>query len=174
MHGYPRLSTRREALGRFFGLGRRTFYARFKRYRIPDWEKTRTKGRGVLLTTVTDEDCLFLTDHLWAILPGSSRHCNWALEPRTVLRIEAEVGTYETRRYDGVLCKSVGVTDYCFETVFAYEPLKTYPVITPLFEKGAALFFDKLLTSPELVRRWSKSASLTALPKDLFPSSLSL
>ena len=172
MHGYPRLSTRREALGRFFGLGRRTFYARFKRYCIPDWEekKARKLGRRVLLTTVTDEDCVLLTDHLWAVLPVFT----WGLEPRILLRIEAAVGTYETRRYDGALCKLVDVTDYCFETVFAYETIKVFPVITPRFEREAALFFDKLLTRPELTKRWSGSASLTGLPKEILPSEFSL
>jgi hypothetical protein len=169
-----RLSSR-EALGKLLGAGRRTFYAQFKRYKLPDWERPHAKrGRGVLLTSVTDEDCTLLTDHLWATLPPSPLYCCWALEPRTVLRIEAEVGQYETRRYDYSLCRLVGLTDYCFEEVFAYEPVKHFPVITPRFERDCAAFFDKLLLRPELVRCWSRYPSLAALPETVLPSPLPL
>ena len=173
MRGYPRLPSRREALGKLCGAGPRTFYARFKRYKIPHWERG-LKGRGVLLTMVTDEDCVLLTDHLWAVLPPSPRYCSWALQPRTVLRIVAKVGEYATRRYDYALCKSVDLTDYCFEEIFDYEPMKIFPIITPRFEREAAAFFDKLLKKPELVRRWSGSPSVTALPDSILPSDLLL
>jgi hypothetical protein len=169
MYRDRRSSPRREALGEFLGLGRKTFYARFKRYKIPFCDLGKA-GCWVLLATVTDEDCLLLTDHLWAVLPNSLRHCSWALAPRSTLRIEAEVGQYETRRYDYSLCKSVDVTDYCFGKVFDYEPIKHFPVITPRFEREAALFLDKLLKRPELVKRWSGYPSLTGLPKEFFPS----
>jgi hypothetical protein len=172
MHRYHRVS-KREALGELLGKGPRIFYARFKRYKIPEWEK-KLRGRSALLTTVTDEDCLLLTDHLWVNLPPSSRYCSWAIEPRTVLRIVAEVGTYATRRYDHTLLKSVGIVDYNFEVIFDYEPIKAFPCITPLFERDCAAFFDKLLLRPELVRRWSKYPSLAALPKTVLSPELPL
>lgn len=173
MPHYARLSSR-EALGKLLGLGRRTFYAQFRRYKLSDWERSVARGRGVLLTTVTDEDCSLLADHLWAVLPPSPLYCCWALEPRTVLRIEAEVGQYETQRYDYSVCKSVGLIDYCFEAVFDYEPVKIFPVVTPRFERDCATFFDKLLTRPELVKRYVKSPSLAGLPKTVLPSPLPL
>lgn len=175
MHRYARSSSfKREALGKHFGRGRRTFYAQFKRHKLPDYGTSPGKGHWVLLTTVTDEDCLLLADHLWAVLPPSTRYCSWALEPRTLLRLEAKVGTYETRRYDPRLCKSVGLTDYCFEVIFDYEPVKHFPVLTPRFERDCEAFFNKLLIQPDLVKRWSRSPSLVGLPEKVFPSSFLL
>ena len=171
MQRYARLSSR-EALGKFLGAGRQTFYARFRRYKLPEWEAP--GARGVLLTSITDEDCLLLADHLWAVLPPSSRHCSWALEPRTYLRIEAEVGRYETCRYDPQLLKSVDLIDYCFEEVFDYEPIKHFPIITPRFERDMEAFFGKLLARPELAKRWSKSPSLAGLPKTVLSPELPL
>lgn len=174
MYRYRRGSSRREALGQLLGEGPMTFYATFKRYKtytIPEFGKTETRGWWVLLTTVTDEDCRLLTDHLWARLPASSRYCSWALQPRTVLQLRATVGEYDTRRYDFSLCKSVGLTDYCFEKIYDYEPVKYYPVITPQFEREAALFFDRLLKRPDLLKKWSgRRFSCTGLPKMLLPA----
>jgi hypothetical protein len=167
MYRYRRFSPRREALGKLLGTGPQTFYARFKHYKFPIRETLGVKGFWALLTMVTDEDLTLLTDHLWAMLPPSSRYCSWALEPRTVLRLRASVGEYDTRRYDPVLIRSIGLTDYCFEAIFDYEPLKHFPVITPRFEREAALFFDKLIKKPELTRRWSNSPSITGLPLSL-------
>jgi hypothetical protein len=170
MHRYHRLAPkRREALGKFYGAGPRTFYARFKRYKIPEHEPVVNGKRRwwALLTTVMDEDCVLLTDHLWVLLPPSRRYCLWALEPRTVLRIEAEVGRYETVRYDPDLCKLVDLIDYCFDSISEYEPIKHFPVVTPLFEREAAAFFEKLLEKPELVQKWNRRISVTGLPNSI-------
>lgn len=131
-------SISREGLAALYGKGRLTFYARFRRHSA-EYEQR------ALLIEVMDENLRPLTDHLWTSLPRVPNVCNWALQPRTPLRLEATVGQY---------VKRTGETSYCFETVWTFDALPVFPIETPEFVQDCHAFLDTIISNPKERQRW--------------------